>query len=283
MKEKVASWLRSQGYPLELSVGRILRDHGWNVEHSKWYADPESGKPREIDIYATVYSDQREKFRWGSVGLVIECKQTVGKPWVVFTAPRSTFDLQVSNSIVADDFSRAVLYSIPPELGLPTFLRPSDRVAHAVTRAFVESKSGDPTGPYSALRGVITAASAIGTRNEELALSSTSDLLMADVLLPVVVIDGELFDFSVGEDDEESLIEIPWIQTIITASADETLSIVTIVTRRALADYLSGLTPKAKNFASSMTTHIQNVHDLVRRRRTRAAILKAGGPDIVAQ
>lgn len=282
MKEQIAEWLRQQGYPMELSVGRLLRDQGWHVEHSPWYTDPESGKSREVDIQATIYAGDGERRRWISVGLVIECKQTTSKPWVVFTAPRDTTALQGMNSIVADDFSRDLLYSVPPEVGLASFLRPSNTIGHAAVRAFADPKNGDPTGPYSALRSAVNAAAAIGVTNEEISLNGAPQTMMAHLLLPTVVIDGPLFSYSIEENDDESLAEMPWIQTSIASPVDGSMAIVTIVNRSSLSEYVAELTPAAKEFALSMTAYIENVHQLTSQRRTRAAVLRAGGPDILA-
>ncbi|HZG43714.1 MAG TPA: hypothetical protein VEY93_12180 [Longimicrobium sp.] len=268
---------------MELSVGNILRDHGWAVEHSPLYTDPESGKAREIDICATVHADQVEEQRWVSVGLVIECKRTLDRPWVAFTAPRDTTMLQVVNSIVADEFSRDLLYSVPPEVGLPPFLCPSNRIAHSVTRAFGAQKAGDPTGPYSALRGAMSAAIAIGAASEELSIASSNEILMADLLLPVVVIDGALFDFSITGTEEESLVEAPWIQTTIAGPTPGSVAIVTIITRSAFPDYLAALTPAAQGFALAMVAHVDKAREMTRRRRTRVSVLRAGGPDLFSR
>jgi hypothetical protein len=59
-EESVLSWLRGQGYPLELRIGNVLRRRGWHVEHADWYLDPVSNALREIDIRASLYGNSTD-------------------------------------------------------------------------------------------------------------------------------------------------------------------------------------------------------------------------------
>ena len=46
--KRVADWLRSESYPLEMTVGRGLRDAGFAVTQSDQYIDVEADKLREM-------------------------------------------------------------------------------------------------------------------------------------------------------------------------------------------------------------------------------------------
>ena len=80
--DSVLSWLRGQGFPLELRIGNILRRHGWRVEHADWYLDATSNVLREIDIRASVFVKSTDDNQSASAELVIECKASPKKPWV---------------------------------------------------------------------------------------------------------------------------------------------------------------------------------------------------------
>ncbi len=78
LEEKIAIWLKDQGYPLEMRVAREFRSIGVCPDHHRVYEDPATGKTREIDIVG--YLDNRNL----SVHLVVECKHSMEKPWVLF-------------------------------------------------------------------------------------------------------------------------------------------------------------------------------------------------------
>ena len=82
LNKKVAEWLDSQGYPLEMKVASTLRDSGFRVQHSAHYIDPETSKSREIDIICTAIGD---RYGMADIHFVIECKSTK-QPWIIFTA-----------------------------------------------------------------------------------------------------------------------------------------------------------------------------------------------------
>jgi len=48
----IAQQIEKTGYPLEIHASEELEKKGWNVFHSTFYRDFETGIPREIDIRA---------------------------------------------------------------------------------------------------------------------------------------------------------------------------------------------------------------------------------------
>lgn len=267
METGVRDWLLKHGYSTELRAGTLLRARGWHVEHATWFTDLDSGKYRELDIRASVWDGVADELRWVTVSLAIECKRSDGKPWVVFTAPRDTTDLQVRNAMVADDFSRDLLYSVRPEVGMPECLRPSHTPGHGVTRAFTDTRSNDPTAPYAALRGVLSAANALGRENERFALSAAPEHTRADLVLPLVVLDGELYRYWLDDQDQDQVQFATWLQTTIASPVDGSVSIVTIVALPYLGEYLDSVEPQLRRFCTQMIPHISNVHGLARARR----------------
>ena len=51
-KDKVFNYIRTTGYPTELTVGNVLSRSGYQVDHSIYYLDKDEQKGREIDISA---------------------------------------------------------------------------------------------------------------------------------------------------------------------------------------------------------------------------------------
>ena len=83
LDDKVAAWVESSGRALEMRVARAFHRVRARVEPSFIYDDVQSGKSREGDALAT--------FEWSSpsgaamsLEVVVECKHSIGKPWVAF-------------------------------------------------------------------------------------------------------------------------------------------------------------------------------------------------------
>lgn len=54
LEARVRAWLARQGYPLELRVARLFAKMGWATAHAVIYNDPDTGKPCECDVVATI-------------------------------------------------------------------------------------------------------------------------------------------------------------------------------------------------------------------------------------
>jgi hypothetical protein len=83
LNQKIENWLLKGGYPLEMRVANILQEQGFFVEISKRYKDPLEGKIREIDVVAKVVH-QLENAKHIAINLIIECKYSPNKPWILF-------------------------------------------------------------------------------------------------------------------------------------------------------------------------------------------------------
>src|SRR5436309_14473721 len=88
LEQRVRSWLKAQGYPLEMRVAEILRASGAGWDHGRVYHDQVTGKPREIAVVG--YFDLWEKPEF-SIHLVFECKHTRDKPWILFSTANPMF------------------------------------------------------------------------------------------------------------------------------------------------------------------------------------------------
>ena len=52
-KQKIQEIIEKSGNDLHFQVAEVLRSNGWTVAVSRYYNDPSTGKPREIDLVAT--------------------------------------------------------------------------------------------------------------------------------------------------------------------------------------------------------------------------------------
>jgi len=187
LEGKISDWLKTQGYPLEMKVASALREKEFFVSQSAYYADPETNTSREIDIIATKGDD----IGFLEVALVIECKTSLDKPWVLFTSERHeegrnkyfTFAIlseMARKKLVERSWANRALKEDTP---LNWFNKPP-RTAFGVTAAF--SSGEDPA--YKAVVGALK-ASIDWSRSKDEISSRTLQFVF-----PVVVFEGRLFE-----------------------------------------------------------------------------------------
>lgn len=72
LSARVKAWLARSGHPFELRIGHSFREAGWTVEFARIYRDLESGKPRPVDVLATLSGGERESKSAVSFHYVVE-------------------------------------------------------------------------------------------------------------------------------------------------------------------------------------------------------------------
>jgi hypothetical protein len=252
---RVAAWLGEQGYPLEMAVAAAFEEQGFRIIQSDYYEDPESGDQREIDVMA---------FRQKSTGktiarlaLMIECKASRDKPWVVFTSASIKYAdrariVQRASSRKGRHFLEAVC-DLPEVRRLALFALPT-RPAYGVTQAMT-------TKADVAYAACMSAGKAVAGHAIVDAAYDERGWRMVDVLLPIVIIDGRLFEAYLGEHGRPVVEEVQtaclaWRHalvgpptTFITISTVEHLPALALAARAA-ADTLLSLDRQIKAAAS---------------------------------
>jgi hypothetical protein len=196
---RVANWLSGQGYPLELRIARVFESTGAAVVQSDYYADPETGRLREIDIRAEVSgvsASGRTRFR--SV-FVVECKSSQ-KPWVVFTR-RDRIPLDEYgglDNVVMSQRSYGTLSEAASDPNTRSFelFKVADRPGYGFTQAFT---SGEDKA-FHALMSVTKAAVTIARFEGKRIRGSASEILELVVATPIVAVDAPLFECSLSSD-----------------------------------------------------------------------------------
>lgn len=198
LKGKITCWLNEQGYPLEMRIAATLQGQGFRVIQSEYFADPESGDAREIDVVALKQEDiNNVLFR---ISLLIECKRSTDKPWLLFTSNqthlsnRARVAQRAANSLGRHYLKE--LSEIDTIHNLPIFTLPQ-RAAYGVTQAFTAGKDI----PYSAVTSVSKATLSAVMQLEEMKEKDKKKILpffrpivICALLFPVVVVEGQLFE-----------------------------------------------------------------------------------------
>ena len=247
---ELASWLGKQGYPLEMRVERICREAGFETTQGYYYQDPDTQVPRETDILA---STLHERERWMlSTTLVIECKLARDKPYILFShasPPNPSHSwLYEPSSPLARRIIRRVL-RIDKRDQLAPFRLPS-RTGYGLIQSFKDNNKD------TAFEALISVTKASDHLLKEVTASEIGLGPIAEIVIPVVAIDGRLFDCQLGNDNELEIEEIVagtmlWRRP----QGGRTGTIVRIITLQGLSSFV--------NAVSEAGHHIASVHEAV--------------------
>ncbi|MBW7852589.1 MAG: hypothetical protein H3C38_19000 [Rhodospirillales bacterium] len=85
------------GFATEMIAASLMREAGWIALDHTYYIDKDENKGREIDIIAIkIATQENEKKRISvNLGLAVEIKRVISKPWIVFTSPMHS-EFQIS-------------------------------------------------------------------------------------------------------------------------------------------------------------------------------------------
>ncbi|MCB9780532.1 MAG: hypothetical protein H6742_18340 [Alphaproteobacteria bacterium] len=176
-------------------------------------ADPESGKPRETDVLGL-----RER-KHGALKLQvvanIECKSSRKHPWLIFTHRTSKADrvlpraaMLASRPAEAALFCHGEGFSTDRVLQYSPMLTFGPRLGFGGRQAFFD---GNQDQFYGAIRGVMSSSAGwVNSSNGNEGAQAESKALIKGpltVVVPVMVVDCELFSATWCEDSEQVRIE----------------------------------------------------------------------------
>ncbi len=212
----VQAWLHTQGYALEYEAARHLAKVGFRARQGRTYIDPNTEKVREIDVEALclLTTSPLELY------VVVECKFSK-QPWlvrkvVIPSGERRWVPIATPNATDTINSAEGALR--------PIVIGPDDQaIGMSVDVAF-----GREDSAYSTVQQAISAATGVIAKSKRAALA-----------LPVVVLDGELFDVFYDPAGSEHVgairsARLPW-------QATPEPTVVDIVTRAAFEEHAKTL------------------------------------------
>lgn len=233
IESQIEKWLKAQGYPLEMYVASIFNSQGFRVRQSTFYHDPETDLPREIDVVATKGLFIGEDY--AHIIFVIECKVSKKKPWIIFTRENKINDWEYTGWYCSTEKgSDYIIYaSIDGKFeNLPLTFHQRERVGYGLTQAFV---SGEDL-VYKAMQSAGRCAVSYVKKGNSFYTGTV------DIIIPVIVIDGCLFESYIDDNNElitKSIQEGVVLWDIIIA--DRKSLAIHIITR----DYVEAFAKKA--------------------------------------
>jgi hypothetical protein len=247
---RLRKWLGQHGYPLEMRAARAFRDAGWGEQGfprtrpgASWEVDQSvyykaaSDKWREIDVVASIRAAYPGTTPWRAFEFVVllECKSSEAKPWVVFTTEYSAgpslfrYASQAANSIGAA-FLNSIDSPFSDEYELLTVQK---RTGYALVRAF-ENDNQDIA--YNTTLSIIDATTHWSQ------FSSNRHTARCRVLWPLIVVSAPLFECYLDDSNREQLAARESMTLHLTSrSRDRPYDVVEIVRESALPAHIAKL------------------------------------------
>jgi hypothetical protein len=231
MEDKIGRWLDEKGYSFEMQVARSFRQAGLRAVQSAFYHDADSKQSRETDV--VVYQGRQIGKKRFAIAIVLECKVSLDKPWVLLSHENNIPAQVVIQHHACTFYSKGLLFNLAadPRVQQLEIFRPTARTGYSLVVAMGEQNDK----AYAALMSVISATKGIveGLKNNQ-----TSELSHA-IGVPAVVIKGRLFESFLDADGEVSVCEIQrgtlsWRNPILGF-----MTFVTIVTETGLDEFVS--------------------------------------------
>lgn len=244
LNRKVYRWLQEGGFPLELRVANLFSGLGWTVYHADGYRDPLSGKVREIDIVAEFERavEGEAGFRRITMKLVIECKSSPSKPWVVLASEvdEHVFWAKHAVSGIGEWIEFQHLCQVH-HFPVPYPFAPAAAVGFGVVTALTANDGNTPVSAYAALTGVRSAVEGLaGVGNFDLKRNRLRAHRLV-IWAPVVVCDTRLFLYSRGT-EEDYLKEIGHADVRLSTAERYAPFRVSVITEGQLASLAGKLT-----------------------------------------
>lgn len=262
LEQKLKNWLETQGYPLEMHVAQAFQGAGARVIQSEYYVDGASGETREIDVVAS-WQDEIDNILV-RILLVIECKTSKDKPWILFVSKGSKLasPARVSQR-AASRLGRAALLKISREKAvqaLPLFRLP-DLPGYSLTQAFT---SGHDVCYAAASAAANAAAASASEPDSQKTRLGTLDIL--EIVFPVLVTEARLFAASLEENLSLSIREeksgvLLWRNPLV----GRPYTIIHVVTSAALPEFVANVKESAEKFLAmcrgEIRTKIEEARD----------------------
>jgi hypothetical protein len=211
--DQVRTWLEQTGGSFEMKVARIMRARHLGVQQSLYYIDPDEGKSRETDVVVTgsMAFDSNALLQ---LHAVIECKYAP-MPWVLYRqAGVYTETSPYLAPIVTALGSRWLVRAMGIEqITTQPLLQRKANVGYALGTSKPQQNPSqqsrdvttDPASDlaYKSMYSVTKATLALAGQLEE-----NDNLRTVAVLVPVIAVQGQLFEASLADGDEIVVSEV---------------------------------------------------------------------------
>ena len=200
LNDKVKQWVEMEGYPLEFSTAHKFKKRKFSVEQS-YFAKDKDGKAREVDVLATVNYPQGRSFL--RIKHVVECKWSKDKPWVLFKDEKRFTTSALAAQLISSSAGQAIAWVAAGSEEFKSLdIFREDGFSFSGRQAF--SKGNDLF--YQAVQGVVSNCLNITRAYDDYGFKP-EDHLLAVIALPVIVVEGSLFEATYASGSDELKLE----------------------------------------------------------------------------
>lgn len=267
LEEKLISWLKTQGYPLEMQVAQTFQDQGATVFQSDYYVDRSTGESREVDVVASwqLNLDLPETVL-ARICFVVECKSSRDKPWLLFTTEGTGLagPARVVQRAASTLGHHALsLVARNREVQAVDILQVPESAAYSLTQAFT---SGNDVC-YAAASAVADAAAARANEDDH-QMTLRGRLNILEIIFPVIVTEARLFETALTDMREIALTEVNesvllWRNPVISAAH----TIIHVVNADGLAEFVARAEESARSLLKLLSGELLGkVKDAMERR-----------------
>ncbi|MCJ7552365.1 MAG: hypothetical protein MUO34_00650 [Ignavibacteriaceae bacterium] len=253
IQNKILDWLSKEGYPLEFRVANIFRKFKFNTSQGNYVNDFKTNNPREIDVIAQHTTRVENSFL--RISYLVECKWTGNKPWVIFTDEKSRI---APSACIAQCITSNVAVSIlwllanDKDVQKLSIFQTPQRPGFNGRQAF--GSQNDLV--FSTLQSIISASYSEKKFYESFVKSTEDVFSNAVLIIPIVVIDGKLYETFYNDKKEKieikerNQIRLHWRGS----EAWHLHSTLDIITIDSLPDYVSKLSVETKVLLEKMVS-----------------------------
>lgn len=212
LRAKVTKWLSEQGYPLEMRVASLLQKVGFRIVQSEYFSDPDTGDSRELDVVA--YKQKEVHNVLFRISLLIECKRSTDKPWLLFTSDKT--HLAGPARVVqraANSLGKRILHEvcrISDVQNLPIFSLPQ-RPAYGVTQALTTGKDVCYSAVTSVSKASLATVAELDKKEKADKKSPRLRILernICSIVFPVVIVEGNMLEVFLDDTSNVNVGEI---------------------------------------------------------------------------
>lgn len=202
---KVRRALIKSGFPLELSVTKILNENDWNCSVSNYYYDFETSIYREYDIHAS------KTVNGISVNLFIECKKSEEKQIILY-CPQDR-KIPFFMDLYFKSFPRLPVYTefitekikMKDEFAKLPIFDSNYKLAKGIIFSKGEKIEQDNSSFFSSFNGLVKQSVMLG-------YDGFIDTNFRIIFLYIVIYEGHLYELTNSREDDFALNEIDYGQ-----------------------------------------------------------------------
>ncbi len=258
LAEKIKSDLQKSGFPLEFHVLNVCSTK--NTGRMPGLRYQFRGQERELDLLAffeEIKIKKSDTLQHTGTSLIIECKKRADKPWVFISSPSYSFPTLTYHLKYASDFDLYFAKTHEHPL-FPQIYKKVDKNSYFADQSIPKCISyyeafKDPKQPSDIYKSIDNVISYLLYRREQRLNLLEEFGTFSDFYLPVVVLDGKLFEASIGP-ELIRVCERPHVE--LRTFHLEDIYVIDVVTR----DYFSQFFDRAQALHTEIVDAIANLH-----------------------